>query len=175
MKNGADYVKLMHEGGRALGLGADSGLVQTRQSVQAAVVKSAHKKGLKVIAHALSLKDTVEVLEAGVDGLAHTFYDEPITQEVIDLYKSTGAWLNPTLVAAGALTCESKPIMMAFSKDPRVSSRIGPDEMELFNHCLHMKSEGAKWEYAIDSVRQLRAAGVEIIWYGPTDGFYDPC
>ena len=154
----------MHEGGRALGIGSGSGLVQTRQSVQAAVVKSAHNKGFKVVAHALSLKDTIEVLEAGVDGLAHTFFDEPISQECIDLYVSTGAWLNPTLVAAGTLTCESKSISEEFSRDPRVSSRVGADDLERMHQCLHMKSTGAKWEYAIDSVRQLRAAGVDIVW-----------
>ncbi|EXJ76519.1 uncharacterized protein A1O5_01027 [Cladophialophora psammophila CBS 110553] len=162
IRNGSDYIKLMHEAGRAIGI--KKGLiVQPREAVQAAIVRAAHERGLKVVAHALSLKDTLEVLRAGVDGLAHTFFDEPITPEVIDLYKRNNAWVNPTLVAAGSLTCESKEILKSFSEDERVKSRVSTEDVQLIHDCLHMKSPGAKWEYAIDSVRQLKAAGVDII------------
>ena len=153
----------MHEGGKAIGIEAGE-LRQPTEAVQAAVVDAAHKRDLKVVAHALSLKDTVEVLRAGVDGLAHTFFDAPITPEVIDLYKRNNAWVNPTLVAAGSLTCESKEMVKSFSEDERVKSRVSTADVELMHHCLHMKSPGVKWEYAIDSVRQLKAAGVKIIW-----------
>ena len=163
LADGADYIKLMHEAGRAIGIQA--GLInQPRAEVQAAIVRAAHKHGLKVVAHALSLQDTLEVLRAGVDGLAHTFFDEPITPEIIDLYKRNNAWVNPTLVAAGSLTCESKEIVKIFSEDDRVKSRISTEDIQLMHRCLHMKSPGAKWEYAIDSVRQLKAAGIDIIW-----------
>lgn len=163
LADGADYIKLMHEGGKAMGI-EGSDLVQTRQEVQAAVVKAAHKQGFKVVAHALSLKDTIEVLKAGVDGLAHTFFDEPITPETIQLYKEGNVWLNPTLVAAGSLTGESQDLLKVFAEDERVKSRVAKCDASLFHHCLHMKSKSAKWEYAIDSVRQLKAAGVDIIW-----------
>lgn len=159
--DGSDYIKLMHEGGRAIG---QSGIVQTKESVQAAVVDAAHRNGLKVVAHALSRQDTIECLRAGVDGMTHTFFDEPITSEVIELYKKNNAWVNPTLVCAGSLTGESQEIVESFSQDERVKSRLDPSDMPLMHHCLHMKSANAKWEYAIDSVRQLKAAGVDIIW-----------
>ncbi len=153
----------MHEDGSAIGLEPGE-LKQPREVVQAAVVTAAHKRGMKVIAHALSLKNTVEVLRAGVDGLAHTFFDEPITPEVIDLYKRNNAWVNPTLIAVGSLTCESKKIIKRFSEDPRIKSKVSEGDVETMHRCLHMKSPGAKWEYAIDSVRQLRKAGIDIIW-----------
>lgn len=153
----------MHEAGRALGI-PEGQITQPTESVQAAVVRAAHKRGLKVVAHALSRKDTVEVLRAGVDGLAHTFFDEPITAEVIDLYRRNHAWVNPTLVAAGSLTGESIDVIESFSKDPRVVSRISQTDEKLMHSCLHMRAEQAKWEYAIDSVRQLKAAGVPIVW-----------
>jgi hypothetical protein len=161
--DGADYIKLMHEAGKAIGI--EPGLInQPTESVQAAVVRAAHKRGLKVIAHALSLADTLVMLRAGVDGMAHTFFDEPITPEVIDLYKRNNVWVNPTIVAAGTLTGESAEIAKEFSKDPRVGSKLDTKDFKLMQSCLHMKAPGAKWEYAIDSVRQLRTAGVDIIW-----------
>ena len=154
----------MHEGGGAVGIPAGE-LRQPSEAVQAAVVDAAHRRSLKVVAHALSRQDTIEVLRAGVDGLAHTFFDEPMTPDMIGLYKRNNAWVNPTLVCAGALTCESKDVVQRFSEDPRVQTRITSGDVELMHHCMHMKSAGAKWEYAIDSVRQLRAAGINIIWY----------
>lgn len=163
IESGADFVKLMHEGGKALGIKAGQ-IVQTRESVQAAVVRAAHKRGLKVVAHALSLKDTLEVLRAGVDGLAHTFFDEPIVPEVIDLYKRNNAWLNPTLNAAGSLTGDAADIFKMFSEDERVQRRVSKTTVELLHHCLHMKSAGASLKHAVESVRQLKAAGIPIVW-----------
>ena len=162
MRDGSDYIKLMHEAGRAIGI--PRGLIaQPTEAVQAAVVQAAHRKGFKVVAHALSRKDTLAVLRAGVDGLTHTFFDEPITPEVIELYKRNGAWCNPTLAGSGGMTCESDEIVKKFSEDKRVQSRLSDGHVHLMHHCLNMKAEGAKWEYAIDSVRQLRAAGIKIV------------
>ena len=152
----------MHEAGRAIGI-APGLIAQPTEAVQAAVIRAAHSKGLKVVAHALSLKDTLDVLRAGVDGLAHTFFDEPITREVIDLYKRNNAWCNPTLGCSGSMTGESLEVVKRFSEDPRVRSRVLDTDVQVMQHCMHLKADGAKWEYAIDSVRQLRAAGVKII------------
>ncbi len=155
----------MHEGGTALGIAAGE-LVRPTQAVQAAVVKAAHNHGLKVVAHALSRHETLEVLRAGVDGLAHTFFDDPMTPEVIEAYhrQDSSAWVCPTLTAAGLLTCESKEVMKLFSQDERVTKRASTADVQLMHHCLHLKSADAKWEYAIDGTRQLKeAGGVDII------------
>ncbi|KIW17218.1 hypothetical protein PV08_04409 [Exophiala spinifera] len=157
-----DYIKLMHEDGRALGI-AEGQIEKPTEAVQEAVVRAAHKRGLKVVGHALSLEDTREILRAGVDGLAHTFFDEPMTPEIIELHRRNNVWVNPTLACAGALTGESLDIFKQFSEDDRVKNKLSTGDIELMHHCLHLKAPGAKWEYAIDSVRQLRAAGTDII------------
>jgi len=153
----------MREGGKAMGIQGPT-LNQPREAVQKAVVEAAHKRGLEVVAHALSLTDTLEVLRARVDGLGHTFFDEPITPEVIELYKRNNTWVNPTLVSAGSLTGESEGINKSFASDPRVRSRVSEGQEVLMHHCLHMKAPNSKWEYAIDSVRQLKNAEVNIVW-----------
>jgi imidazolonepropionase-like amidohydrolase len=161
--DGSDYIKLMHEGGTALGI-ARGELARPTAAVQAAVVQAAHRRGLKVVAHALSRHETLEVLRAGVDGLAHTFFDAPMTPEVLEAYFRANAWVSPTLAAAGLLTCESKEVMTRFSQDPRITQRASTADVQLMHHCLHLKSADARWEYAIDGARQLKAAGVDIIW-----------
>ncbi|KAK4893285.1 hypothetical protein LTR27_008408 [Elasticomyces elasticus] len=140
--NGTDFIKLMHEGGRAIGI-PEGVLAQPTLAVQAAVVREAHERGMKVVAHALAQRDTIDVLRAGVDGLAHTFFDEPISPEVIDLYRHNDAWVIPTTLCAGTLTGESLEIVERFCKDDRVRSKISPEQAQLAHGCLHMKSAGA--------------------------------
>lgn len=82
-----DYIKLMHESGTALGMQFN----QPSVSLQKAVIDAAHANGLVAVAHATCLKDTVEILQAGVDGLTHTFCDQPPTKELIEAYKKNNA------------------------------------------------------------------------------------
>lgn len=158
-----DYIKLMHEDGRALGI-PEGQISKPTEAVQEAVVRAAHQRGFKVVAHALSLEDTRQVLRAGVDGMAHTFFDEPMTPEMIELHKRNNVWVNPTLACLGALTGDALDISKQFSEDERVKNKLSTGDVELMHHCLHLKAPGAKWEYAIDNVRQLRDAGLNIIW-----------
>ncbi|KAJ9647452.1 hypothetical protein H2204_000081 [Knufia peltigerae] len=157
-----DYIKLMHEDGRALGI-PEGQISKPTEAVQEAVVRAAHQRGFKVVAHALSLEDTRQVLRAGVDGMAHTFFDEPMTPEMIELHKRNNVWVNPTLACLGALTGDALDISKQFSEDERVKNKLSTGDVELMHHCLHLKAPGAKWEYAIDNVRQLRDAGINII------------
>lgn len=87
MADKVDYIKLMHESGTAFNMSLDRPSV----SVRKAVIDEAHKQGLVAVAHALTYNDTMEILSAGVDGLTHTFLDEPPTDELIRAYQKNGA------------------------------------------------------------------------------------
>ena len=125
---------------------------------------AARKRGLIVVAHAFSREDTLAVLKAGVHGLAHTFYDKPMTPEIIAAYKENNAWCNPTLAGIGSLTGEGKDVQALFANDERVKDIMDQPKKSLLCACMHMKSPDAQWEYAFDGIRQLKAAGVDIIW-----------
>lgn len=87
----------MHESGKTWGWD----LQVPTAALQAALVDAAHRRGLKCVAHAMTLEDTLVVLRVGVDGMAHTFCDVPVTQELVDAYKKNNAWVCPTLAATG--------------------------------------------------------------------------
>lgn len=94
----------MHESGSIM---AHTGLLPTPSiELQASVVASAHTHGQITLAHALSLTDTLAVLKAGTDGLAHCFCDERPTQELVDAYKKNNSFLVPTLTVVATLTGE---------------------------------------------------------------------
>jgi hypothetical protein len=103
--NGADYIKLMQENCCTLALPTNS-VPSATLELQTAVVKAAHSEGLIVVGHATSLESTEIVLNAGGDGLTHTFIDQPPTEAIIDLYKRTGAFVIPTLCILVSFTNE---------------------------------------------------------------------
>jgi imidazolonepropionase-like amidohydrolase len=155
-----DYIKLMHESGLSMGMQLSKPTVE----LQKIIIEEARKRGYLTVAHATSLKDTMEVLEAGVDGLTHTICDQPPTQEFVDAYKRTNAWLNPTLAAIGSLTTEGKEIQHRFAHDPRVTALMGDKEIGNLCNCMGFSVGHGKAEYAYESVRALRKAGIDIVW-----------
>lgn len=155
-----DYIKLMHESGSLMG----QQFIMPSIELQKALIQEAHKYGLITVAHALSKKDTIEILEAGIDGLTHQFCDEPPNQQVIDAYKRNNAHLNPTLAALGSLTTEGKETQERFAHDPRIQHLLPEEARHRVCACMAMaKAGGASVVHAYEAVRQLKAAGVDVV------------
>lgn len=156
-----DYIKLMHESGAAMSMQ----LSKPTPELQKIIIDEARKRGYLTVAHALCLKDTLEVLEAGVNGLTHTFCDQLPTPELVNAYKKNNAWLNPTLSAIGSLTTEGKALQEKFAHDPRVNNLMAEDAVGNMCRCMALAVDsGAKVDYAYESVKLLREAGIDIIW-----------
>lgn len=156
-----DYIKLMHESGTMMGAKLSYPTVE----LQRTIVEEARSRGYLTVAHATSLQDTLDVLEAGVNGLTHAFCDKPPTQEVVDLYKKNNAWLNPTLAAIGSLTTEGKDLQHQFAHDPRVEGMIDEKRVGNMCDCMAFALQHGKVEHAYENVKVLREAGIDILWY----------
>ena len=155
-----DYIKLMHESGKIM----SQTFNKPSLPLQRALIEEAHKHNLLVVAHATCLDDTLEILSAGVDGLTHTFIDQPPTPELIAAYKKTNAHCNPTLAAMGSGTTEGLATQERFAHDPRIQHLISQEGREMMCHCMAFaKDSGPKCENAYETVRQLKAAGVPIL------------
>ena len=161
MNEGVDYIKLMHESGTVMGAEFNKPSIELQKSV----IDAAHKAGLKVVAHSTCLEDTVEILEAGVDGMTHTFLDQPPNDRLIAAYKKNNAHCNPTLGAMGSGTTEGQKTQEKFAHDPRVKHLIAEPQREQMCMCMAFaKQAGATFENAFESVRQLKKAGIDILW-----------
>jgi imidazolonepropionase-like amidohydrolase len=155
-----DYIKLMHESGTSMGMKLQKPSVE----LQKMIIEESNKRGFLTVAHALCLQDTLEVLEAGVNGLTHTMCDQPPTQELVDAYKKNNAWVNPTLCAVGSLTTEGKELQERFAHDKRTEGLIDEAEVGRMCACMSMSSGIGKTEHAYESVKMLRKAGIDILW-----------
>ncbi|KAI9728674.1 MAG: hypothetical protein M1828_002780 [Chrysothrix sp. TS-e1954] len=158
---GATHIKLFHEDGSSVGMN----LVKPSVELQKAVVDAAHAHGLPVVAHALAYKCTIEALQAGGDGMTHTFIDKATSDEYVQLYLRNKAHCNPTLGAAGSLTAEGASIQDAFAHDPSAARLFIDKESSeaTLCACMSVAKETGSVENAYASVKALYKAGVPII------------
>jgi imidazolonepropionase-like amidohydrolase len=95
IKYGADWIKITSTGGvltdRATGTGQQMEADELRE-----IVLAAKRMGRKVASHAHQEDGIIAALEAGVDSIEHGSFAGP---ESIKLFKKTGAYLVPTLLA----------------------------------------------------------------------------
>jgi imidazolonepropionase-like amidohydrolase len=95
IKLGADLIKITATGG-VLSQSA-AGLKQHFTADElASIVQAAHAMGRKVAAHAHGTDGINAALKAGCDSIEHGSYQD---EESIRLFKQTGAWYVPTLLA----------------------------------------------------------------------------
>ncbi|KAL2060886.1 hypothetical protein VTL71DRAFT_8938 [Oculimacula yallundae] len=161
ISRGACFIKLMHESGSIM---AHTGPLLTPSiSLQKSVVGSAHAHGLITLAHALSLKDTLDVLEAGTDGLAHCFCDEDPTAELLEAYKRNGSFLIPTLIVVATLTGEETKCSEVFVNGDMAKKHLDDEEKTCFCGRMMMGKKECKVEYAYRTVRLLKENGIDIV------------
>ncbi|KIN07156.1 hypothetical protein OIDMADRAFT_150433 [Oidiodendron maius Zn] len=154
------YIKLMHESGACL-LG--NPLPLPSHELQSALVQAAHKHGLITIAHALSQKDTLAILAAGTDGLAHSFCDEAPRDELLAAYRKYNSFLVPTLVISATLTGAEKPSTERFVRHPFVGKFLDSRMKTCYCGRIMMGKEGCKSEYSYQIVRMLNEGGIDIV------------
>lgn len=100
MKMGADIIKVTATGGvlsnTAAGLGQ-----QLFDDELKAIADTAHSMGRKVTAHAHGKAGIDAALKAGFDSIEHGTY---LDKETIELFKKSGAYLVPTVLAGATVT-----------------------------------------------------------------------
>jgi hypothetical protein len=149
----------MHESGRSMGMN----FPKPSLDIQKAVISATHAAGHIAVAHCLARDDTIEILSLGINGLAHTFIDEPVNQQVVDAYKKAGAWCNPTLAVLGSFTKEGGKLAERFANDKRVKGKLTEHGHANLCKCMGFAKQGARITYAYDTVRRLKAEEVPII------------
>lgn len=95
LKRGADCIKLIATGG-VLTKGAVPGIAQLTEEEMTAAITEARNHGMRVAAHAIGLEGIKNALRAGVTSIEHGHL---LDDEALELFKTKGAYLVPTLCA----------------------------------------------------------------------------
>ena len=153
---GADYIKIFIEDGTCIGF---PGLPVLNDETLNAAVKEAHSKGKMTITHVTTAEGGQRAIAAGVDGLAHLFFDSQITPKFVDVIASSGAFVIPTLVTISSAVGNNASALAA---DERVSSKLSQKWLDALSRSMNVYPEG-KLEDAYAGVRALHEAGVDIL------------
>lgn len=98
-----------------IALHADAGPVVSDEEL-AAIVASARERGLPTVAHAQGRGQVDRAIAAGVDALAHTPFDEPVTRQQISRAVSGGqAWISTLDIHKGADRARAISNLRAFA------------------------------------------------------------
>jgi len=115
------------------------------------------------VCHTHTLDDSILLLKLGIDGLTHTFIDKPPTPELISIAKQNGAFVIPTLATMASQTGKCSLEAVAFMKESGKENLLDSHTREKQGKCYCMGTEECNIEYALESVRQYRKAGVDIL------------
>ena len=153
---GADYIKIFIEDGSMVGF---PGLRETSSEVLLATVNEAHRLGKMAIAHVTTVEGGEKAISAGVDGLAHLFFDRQPSPEFIADIASSGSFVIPTLVTLSTAFGNSASTLAA---DKRVSVKLSKKWLASLSRSMNIYPQG-KLEDAYSSVMALHKAGVDIL------------
>ncbi|MCO5972793.1 amidohydrolase family protein [Actinoallomurus soli] len=153
---GADYLKVLVEDGHLFG----SSLPRLAPELVAATVREGHARNTMVLAHAMTIETADQVVDAGVDGLTHSFFDRPHTDELIEKIAAAGIFVIPTLTVIASITGE--PAGAQLAQDPRVSSKLTPTWLDNLSGTMAM-SPAENFGYALETLAALHRAGVDIL------------
>ncbi|MGW7642239.1 amidohydrolase family protein [Streptomyces decoyicus] len=156
IERGSDYIKFMVDDGSVEG---HPGLPMLDQATLNAGVAEAKKHGMLTIAHALTVDATRMAIEAGIDGLAHLFMDQPHTDEIINLVKTAGVFVVPCVVLNASMMGITGSDL---ADDPRVATRLDADWDKALRSAFGHYLQG-KIEDVLATVKALADAGVDLL------------
>ncbi|HEY0685134.1 MAG TPA: amidohydrolase family protein [Steroidobacter sp.] len=128
IQRGADIIKIVATGSVLADVAQGVGLQFTDAELQA-IVQTAHRMGRRVTAHAHSTDGVNAALRGGVDSIEHgTFLDDAS----IKLFKASGAYLVPTLLAGATVTAWANDPESFLSAPAKAKAlEVGPKMLEM--------------------------------------------
>ena len=142
-----------------------------------AIIAEAHKHGLKVAAHIFYLDDAKALVNAGLDGLAHSVRDKPVDDELIASMKKHGAFQE-----AATLTREESTFIFAkpgpLLDDPFFTRGVSQGVLATLRSPAYQNKAAADPDYAkypgflqsaMQNLKKLADSGV-MIGFGTDSG-----
>jgi len=144
IKFGADVIKITSTGGVLSDTNTGTGQQMADDELKE-VVETAHALGRKVASHAHAAAGINAALRAGVDSIEHGSY---ANEESIRLFKETGAYLVPTLMAGDTVVGMAKTSNFMSDAIKAKAIRVGGDMIANFKRSY---KSGVNIAYGTDS------------------------
>ena len=93
LDGGSDFIKIVYTRADAVYQHAPS----ISYAELEATIKAAHQAQQLAVVHVADHASAVDAVKAGADGLVHSFFDRPASDELVQLMRSNGTFIIPTM------------------------------------------------------------------------------
>lgn len=155
---GSDYIKIIYDDGKTLGMSFPTLSLETLK----AVIAAAHARKKLAVVHIGSLQGAREAVEAGANGLAHLLTDRPPEADFGRLVASHHTFVVPTLTVLESVSGRRGGVALA--GDPAIAPFLSPGGQAELNRAFPARAGVAtNYSAAEEAVRQLRAAHAPLL------------
>lgn len=152
-----DVIKVFADGWR---YGRVPELNSMDQPTLAAIVQDAHRAGIPVVTHTVTLDGAKLAAAAGVDALGHGIGDTLVDDELVRLMKASGTAYVPTLVVYEPQ--QDRAFLPAEWRGMRPPERAREQRRIAAPLEAIPEREARQWQIMLENVRRLKAAGVPV-------------
>ena len=157
---GADFIKLIVEDLSAYAI--ERRLPTLTAPQVSAAIAAAHVHGRMAVVHVSTLADARHAIDAGADGLLHLFADVEADAQLVAAMRDRDAFVVPTLSVLASVAGAGEG--GALAADARIGALLTADQRSTLDARMHAgEADPAVLARALESVRRLHAAGVDIL------------
>jgi imidazolonepropionase-like amidohydrolase len=163
-----DVIKVFTDGWR---YGAASDMTSMNEDVLAAIVDEAHKNGIEVLTHTVSLEKAKIAARAGVDVIAHGIGNADVDDELIQLMKKSGTSYAPTLavyeqrsrnITSLLLETVLDGVVKEAMKAAEANAAINPPAGNRNPAGAAQSPQARRWQYLMRNTAALRKSGINF-------------
>jgi imidazolonepropionase-like amidohydrolase len=154
---GSDFIKIMLDDGSVYGMPRPT----ISNETMAAVIGAAHQRNKLAVIHAATLQNCEDALNAGVDGLAHLYFNDAYDPNFGRLVAQKRAFVIPTFSVLQTLAGIHEATVL--TTDALISPYLKPFDIQNLERSYPFKGNDANYRAAERALSQLKEAGVPIL------------
>lgn len=158
LAEGSDYIKIVYDDGHTYGIK----FATLDKATMKAVVDAAHARKRMAVVHIGDLAGARDAIDVGANGLVHLFVDSTPDAEFAKRVAAHNAFVIPTLSVLESVSWGDGGKLIA--KDPKLAPYIPAANVQTLETTFPKRAGPARnLAFALETVRQLRAAGVPVL------------
>ena len=154
---GSDFIKIMLDDGSTYGMPRPT----ISDETMAAVIRAAHRRKRLAVIHAASLQNCLDALNAGVDGLAHLYFNNASDPNFGRHAAEKKAFVIPTFSVLQTLAGMHEAAVL--KDDVLISPYLKSFDLQNLDRSYPFKGNEANYRAAERALPQLKEAGVPVL------------
>ncbi|MCO7225834.1 amidohydrolase family protein [Pleionea sp. CnH1-48] len=157
LKEGSDYIKIVYDRTHE-----KSHFTSIDKATMSALITAAHKHNRLAVVHISNMNSALDAVEAGADGLVHTFADQAVSDELLTALKKQNTFVIPTLSVIASFANQQRG--QALIDDPTLSSLVTPSIKQSLLQSFSFGDHGNHtFANALDNTRKMHQAGILLL------------